>query len=334
MNKTAKYLLGLSLVCTLSQAQNIAVTSDWKLVGATEDITITNFDNTCVNTVWWYDSADSSDWKLYMNTSSYPSTPSNTELKTTGTISKGSGFWIKGDSSCTVDTNTATQAPVSSTYTLLESDVSGKTFTIDGNDGEGWVIFTLNSNNTGTEIGYYQNGSQEFSENITWSINSGKLKIILNSDSSVAHITFDAKPANSVTGKYVGDETLDIDVSDFGDVVQTKDYTETLPANSLYSSWPYLENINSYSDMKNNFLTTPIANYFTYNGTIYMFASSGSLCYAETYDTTYDTKTRTNCSDTIGTWIESNSTMIATLANGEKIYHKFFDGYVQQYKND
>lgn len=313
-------------LCGSLNAQNISVEeSKWKLVGATENITnMAVFNASCVNTVWKYDNG----WKAYSADSSTLATLKSAigDSNVASSINMGEGFWINGNNSCTVDTTKAVES--TSTYTLASNDVSGKTFTVDGNNNEGWVTFVFNSDGTGTETGYNQDGSLDYAtESITWNVSNNKLNITLTSDSSTAYMTFNAQPANTVTGTYVGyGENMNIDISNFADNI-----TIDLPADNLYESWGFT--MNSYTDMKNGFLSTPIANYFSYGDSEYMFGTSNNtMCYSVKNNDTYNTRSRGECSSSIGTWTESSDTMIATLANGDKAYFKVLNGSVAQYK--
>jgi len=78
-------------------AQNIQVTQSWQLLGATEDIDVSNFDNKCVDFIWKY----SNGWKLHIaNGKSYNMTNSILEFNM---IKKGEGFWIKGSGNCEIN---------------------------------------------------------------------------------------------------------------------------------------------------------------------------------------------------------------------------------------
>ncbi len=101
----------LAFLSSLAFSQQIQVTNDWQLLAATEDITISNLNNTCIDSLWLYDKDSYKPWKLYMNdlTSSYSS--NKIELLNDGIITKGSGFWIKGKYPCKVDTTVSVPKP-------------------------------------------------------------------------------------------------------------------------------------------------------------------------------------------------------------------------------
>lgn len=239
MNKSLSVVTALLLSGTLF-GQNISVTDGWKLVGATENISdlATAFDNKCVDYVWAY---KNNSWEVHSaNGSSISSVTAMSSLTT------ADGFWIKGNDSCTVDTTqTATNT---SSFSLQTAHVSGKTFTIDGNDNQGWVVFTLNSDGTGTETGFYQSGTQEYSDTIKlWGVSNNKLNITLN-DNSTAYLTFNSQPANNVTGTYVGDETVNFDVSNFSDISSSFVAGKTIIVDPSYPSTLTFNENGSFSE--------------------------------------------------------------------------------------
>lgn len=91
-------------------AQSIDVTSNWVLKGAKENITnlSTAFDNKCVDYVWSYGKkADNTmGWKIHKASG----TADVSSIPTMTSIDAGDGFWVKGNSDCTVDTTSIGQA--------------------------------------------------------------------------------------------------------------------------------------------------------------------------------------------------------------------------------
>ena len=83
-------------------SQEINIKNDWQLLGAVDNISISIFDNSCVDYIWTYDNSDSSEpWKLYIANGqssdaalSYPSIDS---------INKGQGYWLKGNDNCNIN---------------------------------------------------------------------------------------------------------------------------------------------------------------------------------------------------------------------------------------
>ena len=95
--------LSAILIGVVGYAQSLSVNDKWQLLGATEDINISSFNNTCAKFIWKYDSNDNTHpWKLYStdgNSHNYPYTMSS--------IKKTEGFWILGkdDTKCNIDTS-------------------------------------------------------------------------------------------------------------------------------------------------------------------------------------------------------------------------------------
>jgi len=127
-------------------AQNISVTSNWQLLGAMENIDASKFDNRCVDFVWKY---TNSSWQIYIaNDNNYTLPSTVTEFSS---INSGEGFWIKGNSSCVIDTNqdTATQDTYSVAITAVDGyikdallkDSVGNIATYSGSSGK--YIFNL-----------------------------------------------------------------------------------------------------------------------------------------------------------------------------------------------
>ena len=112
-------VIASALVTSTLFAQNISVTNNWQLLGATENIDATVFDKSgCVDFVWKYNNG----WKLYIaNGQSY----SYSGDKFTS-LSKGEGFWIKGNNSCSFDTN-STHDSNASDFKFTKDWLSGKT---------------------------------------------------------------------------------------------------------------------------------------------------------------------------------------------------------------
>lgn len=84
-------------------AQNINVTNGWQLLGATEDINISSFNNKCVNHIWKYDTTNttSPQWQIHIsNGINY--TYNYDEILS---INKGEGFWIYGNDFCNIITS-------------------------------------------------------------------------------------------------------------------------------------------------------------------------------------------------------------------------------------
>ncbi len=103
-------------------SQDILVTPDWQLLGATENLNVSEFDGKCVDFVWAYDSSTNS-WQVHVaNGQSY-----NTGgIASLNSIQQGQGFWVKGHDGCNITFNSDSSGGSSSqgyTYDML----SGKT---------------------------------------------------------------------------------------------------------------------------------------------------------------------------------------------------------------
>lgn len=100
-----KFLLSSLLISGLL-AQNITLKSGWHLLGSSQDINVTSFDDSgCVNCLWKYDFLDkNSPWKLHISNKAITNTNS---FKDFSTIKTGEGFWINiKDSNCSINTDT------------------------------------------------------------------------------------------------------------------------------------------------------------------------------------------------------------------------------------
>ncbi len=93
------------LLSTLLSAQTIDILNGWQLLGAKNDINVTEFDNSCVNYIWKYDTTNAAtpQWQLHIQNSSenhgYPQITS---------IKPGEGFWVKGNASCNITLSSTT----------------------------------------------------------------------------------------------------------------------------------------------------------------------------------------------------------------------------------
>jgi len=97
-----KSLITATLLATALYSQSINIHNGWQLLGATEDLNTTAFDNSgCVDYLWKYDATNSaSPWSVHIsNGISY-----NGSLAIFNQIKEGSGFWVKGNSNCQINT--------------------------------------------------------------------------------------------------------------------------------------------------------------------------------------------------------------------------------------
>ena len=105
--KKLNHLFLTIFFATSIQAQSFDVKSEgWYLFGATNDINMTQFENSCVDFIWSYDSSKDSlsEWKVYIANGKSYTLPSNISLLTS--IKKGQGFWLKSNGSCKIEINT------------------------------------------------------------------------------------------------------------------------------------------------------------------------------------------------------------------------------------
>ena len=89
----------LMLLSTLLNA-DITIKNGWHLLGATQDINTSIFDNTCVDYIWEYDSTDINnvEWKTHIaNEINY-----NNSITPITSLTKGEGYWVKGNGDCTI----------------------------------------------------------------------------------------------------------------------------------------------------------------------------------------------------------------------------------------
>jgi len=86
-------------------AQDINIQNGWQLLGATEDINVSKFDNSCIDFVWKYDTVDISNpqWQVHIaNGQNYTHTN-----PTISSLQIGEGFWVKGNDVNGCDVNTS-----------------------------------------------------------------------------------------------------------------------------------------------------------------------------------------------------------------------------------
>lgn len=79
-------------------------------------------------------------------------------------------------------------------------------YKLNPNDNSGYVNFTLNSDGTGIETGYYSNDTVEYNENITWKVFDNQLRITLGDNSQDIYLFTEALVNNSDITVNVSDE--------------------------------------------------------------------------------------------------------------------------------
>ena len=129
-------------------AQDINIQNGWQLLGATEDINVSKFDNNCVDFIWKYDNGN---WKVHIaNGQNYNYTGS-----TISSLNQGDGFWVKGNDVDGCNVNLGTYIP------FTNSLIQNKTFYVISEDR--FEKFQLDFNTTGYKfISEDENGSDNF----------------------------------------------------------------------------------------------------------------------------------------------------------------------------
>lgn len=74
------------------------IINGWQLLGAVEDLDVTSFNNTCVDSIWKYSSGS---WQLHIANGETYTIPSGVTENVS--LNQGDGFWIKGNGSCEVN---------------------------------------------------------------------------------------------------------------------------------------------------------------------------------------------------------------------------------------
>jgi sulfatase modifying factor 1 len=125
-----KTLLSVSsLLVSTVFGQNFNIQNEWQLLGATEDLNVSSFNNSCVDFIWKYDNEN---WQVYIaNGESY-------DISNYGSITsinKGEGFWVKGNSLNGCDINTSSIIENNNLPNSINMvSISGGTFTMGNNN--------------------------------------------------------------------------------------------------------------------------------------------------------------------------------------------------------
>jgi len=130
MKKTFSLLF---IFCTSLFSQSFTLHNGWQLLGATEDINTSAFDDSCANFIWGYDTSNPSLplWRVHIaNDQSYtiPST-----IGTLDMIKIGDGFWVMSSGECGVETNNN-----STNFKFTKDWLNGKTLYYVGYDDFGY----------------------------------------------------------------------------------------------------------------------------------------------------------------------------------------------------
>ena len=178
MKKFNLIIGGISLLVSSLFSQNISVTTGWQLLGATENMEASKFNGDCVDFVWQYNNG----WKIYIANGKTYNIPSN--ITTFNSISKGQGFWVKGNKNCTIDTN-------STSNTIdAKSLLAGKTIYLifldpDSDDELVKGVFSADATSVTYEVILGGNGGATYSV----STNANVMNLVSTDDRQVVTMT-------------------------------------------------------------------------------------------------------------------------------------------------
>ena len=99
MKKISIIASALVLLSAILNA-DITIKNGWQLLGATQDINASIFNDTCVDYVWKYDATNinNTQWQVHIaNEVAY----NNTMAPITSLV-KGEGYWVKGNADCNI----------------------------------------------------------------------------------------------------------------------------------------------------------------------------------------------------------------------------------------
>jgi hypothetical protein len=238
MKKCAK-ILTVAIMALLYKvdlaAYEFNLKNDWNLVGTSENIELQAFDKDCITTIWTFDDK----WTSY--------TPNSTN--TISSIAGGKGFWVKANSTCSINTDEVVDDSViqpaeqSDLYTIL----AGNTYYVTIYDIYGTLeSMTFNSDLTmssyqemvgGSDSGYDQITSVE---GMTMTIvddedGVAKLEITNVSDSYIDMSIYDSSDNLLQTGRLFlseGDAR-----SYYGVPADNTLRSEDLAGKTLYNVW-------------------------------------------------------------------------------------------------
>ena len=127
---------------------------------------------------------------------------------------------VTRDNSISTYNTEISNLPNGATFELTSSMFVNKTYRLtDSSDGS-YVVYTFNSNTTGTQIGYYSNGTEEFRDTFTWEINQDftQMLTLTLADNSIETHNFGSILNNGTrVSVYVGNENFNSLVSNYTD---------------------------------------------------------------------------------------------------------------------
>ena len=137
---------------------DITVKTGWQLLGATQDMNTTMFNDTCVDYIWKYDTTNitTPEWQIHVaNGVEY-----SHGMTTIASFTKGEGYWAKGNADCVIplaepEPTTITHNNV--TYGTVTSPFTSKVW-LDKNLGASQVCTALDD--TACYGDYYQWGRE------------------------------------------------------------------------------------------------------------------------------------------------------------------------------
>ena len=153
-------------------AQDINITTGWQLKGTeTGFANMSDFDNTCINTVWSYDSIEKK-WKAYSSNEITKQLITNSLLiSELENININDGFWISANSNCTINTSDINSVIIHNgiIYNTVTSTFTNKVW-LDRNLGANQVCTSLDDENCYGD--YYQwgrdaDGHEKYNSNTT-----------------------------------------------------------------------------------------------------------------------------------------------------------------------
>lgn len=192
--RVQKGMAALLVAGGILHAQTFDVDPGWQLLGATEELNATAFDQSgCVNFLWKYDpKADNGPWLIHVaNGKSYQID----DVGTFTTIHKNEGFWLNAKETCQIDVNTTQAAFNAATY--LQS-IAGKTVYLIGEGVNnqyktlGKAVFTQGDDTKTWKLEYNiieTNDWEEKDENLTFTVTNNTIRFTQNDDGSYTVVT-------------------------------------------------------------------------------------------------------------------------------------------------
>jgi len=105
MKKKILMIAGSTILSTIIYAQNINIQNGWQLLGASENLNVSQFDNSCVDYIWKFNitNIENPQWQIHFaNGQTY-----NYNGAQISSLNDGIGFWVKGNNinGCNINTN-------------------------------------------------------------------------------------------------------------------------------------------------------------------------------------------------------------------------------------